>query len=125
MEVSASPLQASGGVMCAQHTTAPARYSCQRCSTPMCSLCAFEMNGAFFCPNCITAAAAAAPLPPTVGFVPPQYTPYAPGPVLPPGARCVQHQNVTATQICKVCGAFMCATCDFTLTGGVHVCPAC
>jgi len=37
----------------------------------------------------------------------------------------VQHPSVAATAQCKSCGAFMCATCDFELPGGLHICPAC
>lgn len=41
------------------------------------------------------------------------------------GMRCVQHPNVEATAQCTSCGAYMCATCDFALPGGIHVCPSC
>ncbi len=43
----------------------------------------------------------------------------------PVGMRCVQHPAVLATQQCQSCGAYMCATCDFALPGGMHLCPAC
>jgi hypothetical protein len=39
--------------------------------------------------------------------------------------KCVQHSAVAATQQCCSCGAYMCATCDFTLPNGMHLCPAC
>jgi hypothetical protein len=48
-----------------------------------------------------------------------------PAAVMPANVHCVQHPNIQATQQCKACGAFMCATCDFTLPGGIHVCPTC
>lgn len=44
---------------------------------------------------------------------------------LPIGLMCVQHPTVSAAQRCKICGTGMCATCDFLLPGGVHVCPVC
>lgn len=47
------------------------------------------------------------------------------GPTLPAGATCVQHPNVAATQRCRRCGAFMCATCDFSFPDDLHFCPAC
>jgi hypothetical protein len=40
-------------------------------------------------------------------------------------ARCAQHPDVQAVVRCRVCQAGVCATCDFLLPGGVHVCPAC
>jgi hypothetical protein len=46
-------------------------------------------------------------------------------PAIPVGVHCVQHPAVAATSQCKLCGAFMCATCDFTLPGNLHVCPSC
>ena len=57
-----------------------------------------------------------------------------PAPVVqPPAARlappaelkCAQHPDVAAVQRCKVCRRGICATCDFTFAGNVHVCPTC
>jgi hypothetical protein len=44
---------------------------------------------------------------------------------VPAGMRCVQHPTVAATGSCRTCGAYFCATCDFALPGGVHLCPTC
>src|SRR5947207_648952 len=119
MEVSASPTQSYGGVMCAQHTTTLAAHSCHRCRLPMCGLCAFEINGQWLCPNCLTQAAAPASAYPAAQFAPAYSgTQFAQVPRLAAGARCVQHQNVAATQQCKMCGGYMCNTCDFALPGG-------
>lgn len=41
------------------------------------------------------------------------------------GMRCVQHPAVQATEQCQACGAYMCATCDFALASGIHLCPTC
>lgn len=41
------------------------------------------------------------------------------------GAMCAQHPKVQATQQCRRCGGFMCATCDFAFPGNVHFCPSC
>jgi len=43
----------------------------------------------------------------------------------PAGMCCVQHPTVPATNQCQLCGAYMCATCDFALPGGMHLCPVC
>lgn len=46
-------------------------------------------------------------------------------PAVPVGQFCVQHPEVQAVQICKVCGSAMCATCDFVFPGNIHLCPTC
>jgi hypothetical protein len=55
-----------------------------------------------------------------------------PIPILPQYARptlkdvrCVQHSTVPAVELCKICNAPMCATCDFLIPGNIHVCPVC
>lgn len=66
------------------------------------------------------------PLPPLpLGDTPPVAT-AAPPPV-PRFAdkHCVQHPAQTAIAQCRECGAYLCATCDFALPNGVHLCPAC
>ncbi len=44
---------------------------------------------------------------------------------MPAGVHCVQHPHLAATVQCVLCGAYMCATCDFVTADGQHVCPAC
>jgi predicted Zn finger-like uncharacterized protein len=46
-------------------------------------------------------------------------------PAVPVGQFCVQHPEVQAVQMCKVCGSAMCATCDFVFPGNIHLCPTC
>jgi hypothetical protein len=41
------------------------------------------------------------------------------------GVKCSQHPNVSAVSLCNVCRMPVCATCDFVLPGGVHLCPQC
>lgn len=38
---------------------------------------------------------------------------------------CAQHPNVPSVRRCRVCGAAICATCDFEFPGDVHLCPTC
>jgi hypothetical protein len=45
--------------------------------------------------------------------------------VVPAGVKCSQHPQVAATRRCRLCGGFMCETCDFSLPGDVHICPIC
>lgn len=105
------------GATCIQHPNIPAAHACQSCGKPVCATCAFESGGSWYCPQCVTQ-------PMVMAAAAPAQSAAAPTIALSE-ARCVQHPNVQATQQCKACGAFMCATCDFELPGGIHVCPAC
>ncbi len=106
------------GANCAQHPETPADYACRDCGTPICAVCAFaEADGSQLCPQCMTRRARAGRF--NRAGLGMEVTP------LPAGVRCVQHPSVSAVRKCQTCGAFMCATCDFELPGGVHVCPAC
>lgn len=107
----------TAGSVCVQHPNVAAAYACTVCGAPVCATCAFsETGGRQLCPQCMGRAVAARPTGQMrVGS----------GPSAPDGARCVQHPHVQAVYQCKVCGAFTCATCDFALPGGIHVCPAC
>ena len=41
------------------------------------------------------------------------------------GQFCVRHSTIQAVQVCKVCSAAMCQTCDFVFPGNIHLCPTC
>lgn len=49
----------------------------------------------------------------------------APSPSIPAGTMCVTHNDVPAVQLCQMCGAAVCKTCDFEFPGNIHVCPNC
>jgi len=109
MSAEPPPVIANG---CARHPTERALFICRGCGTHMCNACAFkDTDGSRYCPDCITRRA-------TTSFAPVETPPAA-------TARCVQHPNVRATRYCKLCGGCMCATCDFVLPEGYHICPAC
>ncbi len=38
---------------------------------------------------------------------------------------CAAHPNAPAVHYCANCQMPLCATCDFSLPGGMHLCPAC
>jgi hypothetical protein len=42
-----------------------------------------------------------------------------------PGVKCLRHPEVMAVLFCSICGAPVCATCDFSLPGDIHACPDC
>lgn len=106
------------GAVCVQHSNVDAAFACRACGAAICNVCAFtEPDGGAFCPSCIAhrvrrEAHSTGDIAPAVVRI-------------PEGVRCVQHPSVAATAQCKSCGAFMCATCDFELPGGLHICPAC
>jgi hypothetical protein len=107
--------QLTPGAVCYQHASSPAACVCHECGTPICNTCAFEDSaGGQLCPNCI-----ARQRPKTLSTTADVDAP------IPAGVSCVQHRSVPATRQCKLCGAFMCATCDFSLPGGLHACPKC
>jgi len=113
------PIIAAAPGMCVQHSNLKAAFVCSACSQPICSLCAFPReDGSRICPACAGDPGNSRSGPRLVGS---DDRP-------PPGIhalKCLQHPNVSAAQVCKLCGAPMCATCDFLLPGNLHVCPRC
>jgi hypothetical protein len=101
---------------CANHANVGADYVCPSCAKPVCSVCSLEMYGTQYCSDC--AAQRASEGPPAIPDPPRR-------PAVPPGTMCAQHPAVDAVAQCRVCRNAVCATCDFALPGGLHVCPQC
>lgn len=143
----AATTAAQPSVVCTNHPRTQAVYTCPKCSRPICTMCAFEVRGKQYCPDCAThavsepmpepaprpqaqwqpqpaAAESAAPESsfPSLGLTaePPPFRVS-----VPPGMKCVQHKDVDAATRCRVCNNGMCNVCDFALPNGMHVCPAC
>src|SRR5262249_6715417 len=102
------------------HPDLRAVFLCSVCGRAICTICAFTRNdGSRVCTQC---ANAAMPVegdgPKLVGraHLPPEHVRFL---------KCVQHPNVSAVQVCRLCGAPMCATCEFSLPNDVHLCPRC
>lgn len=109
----APPLRLQTRTVCIQHPSVAASYTCRSCGAAICSTCDFpQPDGGHACPNCAVQSATPSPV-------------MNPGVRLPSGVRCVQHMNLPATAQCKLCGAFMCRTCTFDLSGGLKICPEC
>lgn len=106
------PVDVSGQA-CAYHPDVAAAHACVNCSSPICELCGFSWpNGGQVCPKCMER--------------PELQTAMATSEqTAPPGSMCATHPEVAAVQKCQSCGAFVCATCDFALPGGAHICPSC
>src|SRR5947207_399167 len=117
---SAAPSSVAAAATCAQHPNLAATFVCRQCGASLCNTCAFQQSdGSAFCPDCMARRTSGASF---------ESSSTAPPPVtssVPTGATCLQHPNLPATQSCKLCGKFMCATCDFVLPGEIHLCPAC
>ena len=103
-------------VACVNHSNVPARFVCGGCEAAICDLCSFpQTDGSRRCAACASERPAEVVSP---GVISPISLPVQ-------NQQCVQHPNVAAVQICRICGGAMCATCDFLLPGNVHVCPTC
>ena len=146
-----APAASTGGAACAAHPQQPAAYFCNKCGKPLCTTCDFAVDGGHYCSDCaLSRSTGAAPAEETTKTCPvcdvanPAGAPKclacghtfgllsgiaSPTPVLraqlPADLKCAQHPGVAAVQRCKVCRRGMCATCDFTFAGNVHVCPTC
>lgn len=108
----------STGVACINHKNLPALFLCRRCDAAMCDLCSFpQPDGTRLCPSCAIAAASE-PASLSHGGI-------SAVALAVQGRTCPQHPGVAAVQICHICAAPMCSTCDFLLPGDLHICPAC
>ena len=101
--------------MCSQHTTVPATCKCSKCGLPLCDVCAFPTDQGMLCSSCWASGAPVsvpAAIPRAVVAV-------------PEGTMCRQHPASQAVRFCDKCKTPMCATCDFTFPGDIHLCPTC
>ncbi len=103
-----------------KHPSLRAAFVCGSCGQPICTLCAFTRNdGSRICAACASSAAVIQSDGPRVigqGYAAPENVHLL---------KCIQHPKVAAARVCRVCGAPMCATCDFSLPSGLHLCPRC
>lgn len=93
---------------CARHPESEMTLECETCETALCQDCEILVSGGrTVCPLCAEA-----------GFSAGRFQPLT-------GKKCVQHADVQALNLCKVCGLGVCATCDFSFGSDLHLCPAC
>ena len=106
--------------LCSKHPKVTATVACNRCGIPICETCTFQRaSGRQVCLDCV-------PIEELVEQAsPPTAPPPPPAPVVPAGAKCVQHPAVNAVRRCDLCRSFMCPTCEFQLPGNMHLCPTC
>lgn len=95
---------------CVRHPGVTTGVNCAACDAGICQTCSFpQPDGSQLCPDCVGKAR----------VVPPSWR------EVPEGVMCTRHPEVQAERYCKSCRKAVCATCDFALPGGVHVCPDC
>lgn len=109
---------------CATHPRQKAVADCAACRKPICALCTFDLNRQRYCSDCAADQA-------NIQGQQPQEQVAAPPPggwrrtEPPPAANCAEHAENPAVAFCRLCAKPVCATCDFALPGGVHLCPTC
>lgn len=98
------------GEVCLQHPEVAATRLCAECGQPMCETCTFVLPGdRSVCPRCVSR-----PRPALSGPTP-----------VSAGVMCATHPSVQAVHYCAACQAPICATCDFSYGGDLHLCPKC
>jgi hypothetical protein len=113
----AAPAVAAGD--CCQHPGVAATATCMACGAAVCQTCAFPAiePGRAYCPAC-------ASVRPNLVSVAGGWKPVLGPSTAPLRMNCQRHPQVQAIHVCASCGAAVCATCDFELSG-VHLCPKC
>lgn len=102
----------SGPTACASHPDRLATGTCAGCKRPLCDSCSITSeSGAKQCVTCATQERTITPpVAATSG---------------PTNVMCSGHPDNPAIHWCQLCATPICATCDFTFPGDVHLCPAC
>lgn len=115
--------------MCAVHDRQKAVGDCTACRKHICALCSFELHRLRYCSDCAAYEAGQQSRNPSAsGFTtldlssaPPRAFRRAEA----PPAQCAAHPENVSVATCRLCAKPVCATCDFAMPGGVHLCPWC
>lgn len=112
---------------CAVHPRQPAVAGCAACGKHVCALCSFDVNRQTYCGDCASEAASARNAQPESGFASLDLTPATPAGWRrrDEAGKCFDHPENDSVASCRLCAKRICATCDFALPGGVHLCPVC
>jgi hypothetical protein len=103
---------------CSNHPGKEGQHLCRRCFAPICEICRFPGDeGLSFCPVCCQEEGAK-----NEGQLRPDDSTQNPAVA---GLKCSVHPDNDAAQLCQVCGARVCKTCDFFISHSVHLCPTC
>lgn len=107
--------------VCEVHARQAAVHDCVACGKHICVLCTFDLNRQAYCSDC-AADQAAAQNAGSSGITTLTLSERR-RPV--PSEDCFDHPDNPAVARCRLCAKSICATCDFALPGGVHLCPVC
>lgn len=122
-----APAQADAA--CAVHPRQKAVADCAACQKPICALCSFDLNRQRYCSDCAAQQATEQSRHMTDGgLITLDLTPAPSGAYRrreAPAAPCADHPENLSVATCRLCAKPVCATCDFALPGGVHLCPSC
>jgi hypothetical protein len=114
---------------CAVHPRQKAVGDCAACQKPICALCSFDLNRERYCSDCAAdQASLQSQQMANGGLITLNLTPVPSGGWRrrdAPPANCADHPDNPSVAACKLCAKPVCATCDFALPGGVHLCPTC
>jgi len=97
---------------CPNHPGVEAEFKCDKCGALLCKECvSAQSDGNSICLECKKKIA--------------KIRKSRKGPSIPEGTMCLIHPGVLAENICQICQAPMCKTCDFSFPNDIHVCPKC
>lgn len=114
--------------MCAAHLRQKAVGDCAACGKHICALCSFELNRQRYCSDCASTQAAQQNRAMSSGLITLDLSPAPSGAFRrtdAPSAPCANHPDNVSVARCRLCSKPVCATCDFAMPGGVHLCPSC
>ena len=115
---------ADGQTTCEVHPRQVAVHDCAACGKHICQLCSFDLNKQAYCSDCAAGQAAAQSSVAESGFTTLNLSARMRRSDVP-AANCADHPDVPSVARCRLCAKAVCATCDFALPGGVHLCPTC
>jgi hypothetical protein len=114
---------------CAVHARQKAVGDCGACGKHLCALCSFELNRERYCSDCAADRASQQNREMANGGLVTLNLTSAPSGgwrrADAPPAQCADHPENVSVATCRLCRKPVCATCDFALPGGVHLCPSC
>ena len=114
---------------CAVHAHQKAVGDCAACHKHICALCSFELNRQRYCSDCAANEAGRQNRDMATGGLVTLNLTSAPSGgwrrADAPPAPCAVHPDNVSVAACRLCTKPVCATCDFAMPGGVHLCPSC
>jgi hypothetical protein len=117
-----------GEAACAAHPGQKAAADCAACGKPLCALCSFDRNRRSYCSDCAVEQARLKQQAASGGLLTLNLTSAPSGGwrrIDRAAVKCAEHPDNPSVADCRLCAKPVCATCDFAMPGGVHLCPSC